>query len=220
MKKLLTCCLLILSLCAFSRPQTRVVVVDTVCEASIAHFLPVIDHFCYQFQACPDSLFEWAYKNLGQPGVEESKGKTKDSKDVIQLDYKDRIYDPKSKIGDVSIDIYVLGVRWWKDQHLGTKYTLTRPAGAKYPLTAHLKATYSGSLLEGGDIIFRLEPISPTRTRVHYEFSISFGRVLSTFISDKIWRNAIEWRFETILDNIIEYTETGTVQKREVGPKK
>ncbi len=152
--------------------------------------------------------------------MEESKGKTKDSKDVIQLDYKDRIYDPKSKIGDVSIDIYVLGVRWWKDQHLGTKYTLTRPAGAKYPLTAHLKATYSGSLLEGGDIIFCLEPISPTRTRVHYEFSISFGRVLSTFISDKIWRNAIEWRFETILDNIIEYTETGTVQKREVGPKK
>ena len=201
-----------------ARPQQREVVIDTVCQAPLKDILKVTDRFCYQFQACPDSLFDWAYKGLQE--IETDQPKTKESRSAIQLRYKDRVYDAQLKTGDVSVDIYVLGVRWWKDQHLGTKYTLTRPAGAKYPLTAHLKATYSGSLLEGGDIIFHLEPISPTRTRVHYEFSISFGRVLSTFISDKIWRNAIEWRFETILDNIIEYTETGTVQKREVGPKK
>ena len=67
---------------------------------------------------------------------------------------------------------------------------------------------------------FVMDPIAPTRTRVHYEFSITFGRVLSAFIGDKIWRNAIQWRFETILENLIEYTETGTVQKRPAGPKK
>lgn len=220
MRKILTLFLLVFSLCAYSRPQTRAVVMDTVCEASMAQLLLVINRFCYQFQACPDSLFQWAYTNLGEPEVVESNDKSKDSKDVIQLDYKDRVYDAKTKTGDVAIDIYVLGVRWWKDQHLGTKYTLTRPANAQYPLTAHLKATYSGSLLEGGDIIFRMEPVSPTRTRVHYEFSLTFGRFLSAFISDKMWRNAIEWRFETILNNLVEYTETGTVQKREVGPKK
>lgn len=214
------CLLLISSLSAWARPQTRAVVIDTVCNASITELLPVISKFCYQFQACPDSLFEWAYTNLGEPEVVESNDKTKDSKDAIQLDYKDRAYDPKTKTGDVAIDIYVLGVRWWKNQHLGTQYSLTRPAGGKYPLTAHLKATYSGSLLEGGDIVFRMEPLTPTRTRVHYEFSLTFGRVLSAFISDRTWRNAIEWRFETILDNLIEYTETGTVEKRPVGPKK
>lgn len=219
MKKLFILCLFAaISLTAFGRPQTRAVVIDTVCEASMAQLLPNISRFCYQFQACPDSLFEWAYKNLGEPGVKESSGKTKESKDAIQLHYKDRKYDAKTKTGDVAIDIYVLGVRWWKDQHLGTKYTLTRPANAKYPLTAHMTATYSGSILEGGNIIFRMEPISSTRTRIHYEFDITFGRVLSAFISDKTWRNAIEWRFETILDNIIEYTETGEVKKREVGP--
>lgn len=210
----------VVSLGSFARPQTRTVVVDTVCEAPIQDLLPVIKRFCYEFQACPDSLFEWAYKNLGEPEVVESKDKSKESKDVIQLDYKDRTYDPKTKTGDVAIDIYVLGVRWWKDQHLGTKYTLTRPASAQYPQTAHLKATYSGSILEGGDMYFVMDPIAPTRTRVHYEFSITFGRVLSAFIGDKIWRNAIQWRFETILENLIEYTETGTVQKRPAGPKK
>ena len=204
----------VVSLGSFARPQTRTVVVDTVCEAPIQDLLPVIKRFCYEFQACPDSLFEWAYKNLGEPEVVESKDKSKESKDVIQLDYKDRTYDPKTKTGDVAIDIYVLGVRWWKDQHLGTKYSLTRPAHAPHPLTAHLKATYSGAILEGGDWIFVMTPVSPTQTHLHYEFSLTFGRVLSAFISDKIWRNAIEWRFQIILENLIEYAETGTVVQR------
>ena len=215
MKRFLLLALLsVASLCSFARPQTRAVIIDTVCEASIQQLLPVVKRFCYEFQACPDSLFTWAYMNLGEPEVKPNKEKTKESRDAIQLDYKDRIYDSKEKTGDVTIDIYVLGVRWWKDQHLGTKYSLTRPASSQYPLTARLHATYSGSILEGGDIYFVMEPLSPSRTRVHYEFSITFGRVLSAFISDKMWRNAIEWRFETILDNIIEYTETGTVRKR------
>lgn len=198
------------SLCSFARPQTRAVVIDTVCNASINELLPVVRRFCYQFQACPDSLFDWAYLNLNEQ-EEETKKNTKESRAAIQLSYKDRVYNPKEKTGDVAIDIYVLGVRWWKDQHLGTKYSLTRPASAHYPLTAHLKATYSGSILEGGDWIFVMEPISLTQTRLHYEFSITFGRVLSAFISDKIWRNAIEWRFQVILDNLIECAETGTV---------
>ena len=214
MKRLLLLALLsVVTLCSFARPQTRKVVIDTICEASIEQLLPVIRRFCYEFQACPDSLFEWAYMNLGEPEVKQTKEKSKESRDAIQLDYKDRTYDPKTKTGDVAIDIYVLGVRWWKDQHLGTKYSLTRPAHAPHPLTAHLKATYSGSILEGGDWYFVMEPVSPTRTRLHYEFSITFGRVLSAFISDKMWRNAIEWRFVTILNNRIEYTETGTVQQ-------
>jgi hypothetical protein len=194
-----------------ARPQMREVVVDTICNAPLHDMLKTTNKFCYQFQACPDSLFPWAYAGTAEEPTTVKK--TKESRDAIQLDYKDRTYDPKTKTGDVAIDIYVLGVRWWKDQHLGTKYSLTRPASSHYPLTAHLKATYSGSILEGGDWYFVMEPVSPTRTRLHYEFSITFGRVLSAFISDKMWRNAIEWRFVTILNNLIEYTETGTVQQ-------
>jgi hypothetical protein len=207
-KTLVFLMLMTVSLSVFARPQRREVIIDTVCNAPLKQMLTVTNRFCRQFQACPDSLFEWAYLGLAE---EPSEPKTKESRDAIQLRYKDRVYDAKSKTGDVAIDIYVLGVRWWKDQHLGTKYSLTRPASAHYPLTAHLKATYSGSILEGGDWIFVMEPISPTQTRLHYEFSITFGRVLSAFISDKIWRNAIEWRFQVILDNLIECAETVTV---------
>lgn len=215
MKRMMLMAMLsVASLCSFARPQTRAVVIDTVCDASIEQLLPVIRRFCYQFQACPDSLFDWAYLNLKEHEEADKNKNTKEGRAVIQLDYKDRTYDPKTKTGDVAIDIYVLGVRWWKDQHLGTKYSLTRPAHAKHPLTARLKATYSGAILEGGDWIFVMTPVSPTQTHLHYEFSLTFGRVLSAFISDKIWRNAIEWRFQIILENLIEYAETGTVVQR------
>jgi hypothetical protein len=201
----------------FARPQTREVVIDTICNVPIERMISVADKFCYQFQACPDSLFSWAYVGTGELEVAESKNK--ESRDAIQLRYKDRVYDAKQKTGDVAIDIYVLGVRWWKDHHLGTKYTKEKPVGADYPLTSHMVATYSGSILEGGNFELRMDPVSPTRTRVHYEFTLTFGRVLSAFISDKTWRNAIEWRLSMIMDNLAEYAETGTVAPKKVAGK-
>ena len=217
MKRLLLSLLTLLSvtLC-FARPQTRAVIIDTVCNASLSEMKQVVDSFCRQFQACPDSLFLWAYLGLGEDEIAASA--TKESKDAIQLRYKDRVYDPVLKTGDVAIDVYVLGVRWWKDQHLGTKY-LESHTDAPYSLTQHLTATYSGSILEGGDIVLLLTPLSEQRTRVQYEFRLTFGRFLSAFISDKTWRNAIEWRFEAILENLVECAETGTVQDKIRGPK-
>ena len=203
--------------CLLARPQRREVVIDTICNAPLKQLLAVTNKFCYQFQACPDSLFSWAYQGTGEADVQEAK--SKEGRDAVQLRYKDRVYDPANKTGDVAIDIYVLGVRWWKDQHLGTKSRLLRPANAAYPLTAHMVATYSGSILEGGEFIMRMEPISENQTRVHYEFVLTFGRVLSSFISDKTWKNAMEWRFETILENLIECAETGTVQPKVRGPQ-
>jgi hypothetical protein len=219
MKRVLTIlAAMIVTMTMFARPQKREVIIDTICEAPIEQMIKVAEKFCYQFQACPDSLFTWAYVGTGELEVAESK--SKESRDAIQLRYKDRVYDSKQKTGDVAIDIYVLGVRWWKDQHLGTKYRIEKPANSPYPLTSHMVATYSGSILEGGNFIIRMEPISPTRTRIHYEFSLTFGKVLSAFISDKTWRNAIEWRLSMILDNLVEYAETGTVAPKTAEVKK
>lgn len=220
MKHRVVLSLVALFLCAqlSARPQARAVVIDTVCNAPLQTMLRTTNKFCRQFMACPDSLFEWAYLGTGEPEVVESKKNTKEARDAIQLVYKDRWYDAKTKTGDVTMDIYVLGVRWWKDQHLGTKTVTRRPANAQYPLTVHMAATYSGSILEGGDFVMRLEPISENQTKVHYEFRLVFGKVLSAFISDKMWHNAMEWRFVTILENLVEHAETGTVKPKQRGP--
>jgi len=209
----------LMALSVFAGPRHRSVVIDTICNAPMSEMLKTSLRFCRQFQSAPDSLFDWAYMGLREDETEVEK--TKESRDVIQLRYKDRTYDPVQRTGDVAIDIYVLGVRWWKDQHLGTKHTLTRPANAQYPLTSRMVATYSGSILEEADCIIRMTPLSENQTKVHYEFNFAFGRVLAAFISDKTWENAIEWRFHVILENLIEYAETGKVEPRPLqGPKK
>ncbi len=209
--------LVVCSLSISAGPQYRAVVRDTICHVSVDEMSEIAKLFFRQFQSCPDSLFSWAYVGLddGEGKTEVKKKKSKESHNAIQLRYKDRFYNPSTQTGDVAIDIYVLGLRWWKDTHLGTHSTLTSTVDS-YDRTHHMTATYSGSLLEGGNCILKLTPISANEVHVHYEFDLTFGQVLASFISDKVWRNAIEWRFNTILDNLIEYAETGTVlQKNE-----
>ena len=196
----------------------RGVSIDTICHAPIAKMWQVTDSFCYQFQACPDTLFQWAYLGLEEAKPKKNEKRTKESRDVVHLEYKDRTYDALCKTGDVAIDIYVLGVRWWKDQHLGTQYTCTLNEAYSFPVRVHMVATYSGKskILEGGDFILYMEPVTPTETRIHYEFNLTFGHVLSAFISDKTWRNSMEWRFRMILANLVECAETGTVTPKAI----
>lgn len=230
-KNLILAALLLLFVAPMSaRPKTRGVVIDTVANCHISSMHATISRFCYEFQADPDRLFSWAYLNTGSESPsdepkpelteeekqrleeEKKKNESKEGKDALRLVYKDRTYDPETYTGDVAIDIYVLGSRMFKDNHLGTIYGATM-------LTDHseiqqLNATYSGSILEGGQILFRLDSIGPNQTEVHYDFNLTFGRFLATFISDKTWNNVAAWRFNNILGNLIEYAETGKVTDR------
>lgn len=197
--------LTLMPLTAAAGPKYRAVVIDTICHAPIEAVQQTAAKFCRQFQACPDSLFEWAYIGLEEDQTE--KEKTKESRDAIQLRYKDRTYAPKTLTGDVAIDIYVLGVRWWKDTHLGTICHHTWSDEVPQTTTSHLTATYSGSLLEGGNCIIEMKALTPVTTQVHFTFDFTFGQMLAFFISDKVWKNAIAWRFPVILHNLVENAE-------------
>lgn len=225
MKKIciVSCLLILVTTTTFARPKTRGVEMDTIAHCSLAAMENSIHKFCYQFQADPDSLFAWAYLNTGSetPGEQKaettntnaaSKNKRDESangKDAIRLVYKDRMYDRIQQTGDVTLDIYVLGTPMFRDNHLGSIYSKTR-INEKQQIQ-QLIATYSGSLLEGGEIRFHLDSIAPDKVKVHYSFNLTFGRFLATFISDKTWRNVADWRFRAILRNLVEYAETGKV---------
>lgn len=154
----------------------------------------------------------WAYVGIDE--YEQKGAKKKQKRNAIELRYKDRIYDPQELTGDVAIDIYVLGMRWWKDQHLGTRQLWDEQPAKAGRRRAHMTATYSGSILEGADIIFITDSIAPNQTRVQYEFSLVFGKMLAGFISDNVWNQSIAWRFKMILENLVEYAETGTVRPK------
>lgn len=192
-------------------PQHREVVMDTIVNSSAQKIEEAISQYFYQFQACPDSLFSWAYMGLGSvepdPGPDapaEKRKKSSNSPDALALVYKDRVYNAETREGDVAIDIIVLGTPWWKDQHLCTICE-----------GDSMSATYSGSLLEGGEIVFKVLPGQDGRTVVSYRFSLTFGRGLSLFITDKIWNNVIDWRLKQIFRNLMEFSEKGYVSKPE-----
>lgn len=189
------------------RPQSRYVHTDTVCNASLTELRQLADRFAYEFQTDPDQLFDWAFKGTG----DQNTGK---EKDAIILRYKERTYDAEKKLGDVALDIYVLGARMFRDNHLTTVYhPKERLKSGK--IQSRIYATYTGSLLEEGEMLLRFDSIAPKKTAIHYEFNITFGRFFSAFISDKTWAQVAEWRLERILANFVEYAETGKVEDRE-----
>lgn len=217
---------IIVSSSVMARPKTRGVEMDTIAHCSLTAMENTISKFCYQFQADPDELFSWAYLNTGSESPSEQKAETTNTnassknkrdesangKDAIRLVYKDRKYDAKQRVGDVALDIYVLGSPMFRDNHLGSIYSQTEISQTQQ--IQQLIATYSGSLLEGGEIRFHLDSIAPNRVKVHYTFNLTFGRFLATFISDKTWRNVADWRFRAIFGNLVEYAETGKVTDR------
>lgn len=190
----------------WARPQSRYVHTDTICNASLQTMQGLADRFAYEFQTDVDKLFDWAFKGTGDCNT----GK---EKDAIILRYKDRKYDVKTKTGDVTIDIYVLGSRMFKDNHLVTVYH-PKETNGKGKKQSRIYATYTGSLLETGEMILQFDSIAPEKTAVHYEFNVTFGKFFSAFISDKTWRQVAEWRLKRIIGNIVEYAETGKVEDK------
>lgn len=209
MKRLLIICISIFSAAVYSwgRPQSRQVQTDTICNVPIAKMRAIADRFAYEFQTDQEALFEWAFKGTG----DENSGK---GKDAIMLRYKDRTYDAQKRTGDVAIDIYVLGARMFKDNHLTTVYEPKEKDKNGKP-QSRIYATYSGSLLEGGEMIFRFDSIAPNKTAAHFEFNITFGKFFSAFISDKTWQQVAVWRIRTIFCNIKEFAETGKVKDKQ-----
>ncbi len=176
--------------------RDRRVVRDTVCECTPARWREIRDLFFYQFQTNSDSLFDWVYVNTG--GDDD-----KENKDAIKLVYGPGTYDPVTKQGDQQFDIWVLGNNLFPDRHLGT-----------INHGDYLTATYSGSMLEGANIILRSDSLSPVQTAVYYEFHLRFGKFFSIFVNNRVWQNAVAWRLNTVFENIIEYAETGQVTVR------
>lgn len=191
----------------WGRPQSRYVHTDTICNASQAALQALADRMAYEFQTDPDLLFDWAFKGTG----DQNTGK---EKDAIILRYKERKYDADKKEGDVAIDIYVLGARMFKDNHLITRYhQKEKLKGGK--TQSRIYATYTGSLLEEGEMLLRFDSIAPEKTAIHYEFNITFGKFFSAFVSDKRWKQVAEWRLKKIIANVVEYAETGKVEDKE-----
>ena len=202
---LLTILTVALNLFSNEERQTRRVVIDQEWNCSYERANELIDLFVLEMQTDMNHLFTWAFMGT------ENKGDTK-GKDAVSIKYVSNTYDPETRTGVLVTTIEVLGVPWFKNREVGSVYRDSVVAGTRY---ARLEITYSGSLLQAANGQFHTTPVDANHTKVHFELNIVLGRFFSAFVSNKTWNEVAAWRVQTIVNNVREYAETGTVKKKE-----
>lgn len=181
--------------------HTRTFVADTVFHASPERTQQVLDSFILGLQTDIDSLFTWAF--LGTDNQGDDKGS-----DAIRIHYTGNTYNPTNRVGQLTFDVYVLGVAWGKNLMLEMR---AKTVPTKWYDVNRVDFLYSGSALQSAYLEFKTRPVSSEHTRVYVTFSLTFGTFFSLFITDNVWHNVIEWRAERFVANLAEYAETGKV---------
>lgn len=201
---IITAIFLTVSIFADEARQTRRVVMDQVWNCSYDRANEVIDLFVYEMQTDMNHLFTWAF--LGTENQGDTKGK-----DAVSIKYVGNTYDPETRTGKLITTIEVLGVPWFKNREVRSVYRDSVVNKTRY---ARLEITYSGSLLQAANGQFHTTPIDANHTTMHFELNVVLGKFFSAFVTTKTWNEVAAWRIETMVNNVKEYAETGTVQPK------
>ena len=204
----ITAIFLTVSLLADEARQTRRVVMDQVWNCSYDRANEVIDLFVYEMQTDMNHLFTWAF--IGTENQGDTKGK-----DAVSIKYVGNTYDPETRTGKLITTIEVLGVPWFKNREVGSVYRDSVVNKTRY---ARLEITYSGSLLQAANGQFHTTPIDANHTTMHFELNVVLGKFFSAFVTTKTWNEVAAWRIQTMVNNIKEFAETGTVTPKPHNP--
>ena len=208
MKKIYT--LILCAICAISvfgetsERQVRRIVLERDWNCSKDRADAIIDMFIYQMQTDMNQLFTWAF--IGTENQGDTKGK-----DAVSVKYVGNTYNPETRTGVLLTTIEVLGVPWFKNREIGSIYRDSTVNETRY---ARIDITYSGSLLQAADGQFHTTATDAKHTHVHFELNVTLGRFFSAFVTNKTWNEVAAWRIETMVDNIGEFAETGTVKPK------
>ena len=50
---------------------------------------------------------------------------------------------------------------------------------------------------------------------MHFELNVVLGKFFSAFVTNKTWNEVAAWRIVTMVNNVKEFAETGTVKPKE-----
>ncbi len=159
----------------------------------------MIDRFVYELQTDPDLLFEWVFAGTGTQGDTV--------KDALQLVFHETRYVPEEKHGYLNMDIKTNGKVRFKDMVLET-WAVDSIRNTTRDLA--IKMDVSSRLIDDAMINFHITPTSPTTSLIAFDSHIKFGWFFNLFISQRRYRNVIEWRFDLFLENLRRYIETGS----------
>lgn len=152
-----------------------------------------------QFRGNPDQLFGWAFKGLGR---QEGDG---NGKNEVLIQLNQALYDPSTQIGTLVMDIIVPGLTTFDDVNIESRVTQKDQNDTVSEVSVDI--FYSNSLLKKAYGTFFVTQSSEGGTYLSIDIHIRFGWFFNLFITQRRYRNIVEWRTDGFLKNLRDDAE-------------
>lgn len=163
----------------------------------------VVDDFISEFRGDPQLLFTWAMKGVGQQNDAE--------KDAIILHLKETTFNPATSIGVIKTDIEVPGITTYKDIKLESKVIKTHlPSGE---MRVEVDIFYSNRVLKKAFVTYHVTPFDDNKVITHMNAHIKFGWFFDLFITNRRYKNLIEFRIVKFMNNMSNECEKRMKEK-------
>ncbi|HPW89792.1 MAG TPA: hypothetical protein PLJ40_00030 [Paludibacteraceae bacterium] len=167
-------------------------------NASLAVADEVVDDLIDQFRGNPEQLFEWAFKGLGKQTGD-------DSKNEVLLDLKLATFDKMTGKSHLLTDIVVPGFRTYKDVSIDSRVTKTKLKNGGTRVFVDI--FYSNLLLKKAYGTFFVTPIADNKVMLSMRIHVRFGWFFNIFITQRRYRNVVEWRMQGFMNNMRDESE-------------
>ena len=164
----------------------------------------VVDDLISQFRGDPELLFEWAFKDLGkQPGDK--------SKNEVLIKLKLATFDKMTGKSLLLTDVIVSDYTTYENVAIESKVTKTKMNSGKTRVFVDI--FYSNALLKKAYGTFFVVPLDENRVMMSVQIHVRFGWFFNIFITQKRYRNLVEWRMKGFMNNMRKEAERRVINR-------
>lgn len=164
----------------------------------------VVDDLISQFRGDPELLFEWAFKDLGkQPGDK--------SKNEVLIKLKLATFDKMTGKSLLLTDVIVSEYTTYENVAIESKVTKTKMNSGKTRVFVDI--FYSNALLKKAYGTFFVVPLDENRVMMSVQIHVRFGWFFNIFITQKRYRNLVEWRMKGFMNNMRKEAERRVINR-------
>lgn len=151
----------------------------------------VMDDFLIQFRSDLDQLFTWGFKDMNLQG---------EGDEFIVYNLKSSSYDPETEIILGKMDIIVPKMLTIRDVEIeGKMYKKEQTEDRVVVQYDILKAT---GFIKHADATFQIVRENEHSAWCTLDLRVKFGWFFNIFITQKVYKKNLEWRFEQLATNL------------------
>ena len=164
---------------------------ETSVDANVKSCNQVVDSLIFCLQNSPEMLSEQFFAGLGKQGDK--------NKNAFYLVWKESSYIPEKRYSKIVMDVLVDEKPYLRDVVIESM-VVDSMVGRRRDIRVDIQ--YAGHLLQEAYGTFHVEPIDNRTVKLSMDVHVKFGWFFRIFISQRIYRNTIDWRLERFVTNL------------------